>query len=100
MALPPQGRYSALAKQEEGIEAAVGEGVDETGLRRKWARMVRDVVEVALRIRRIQINRWRQHAVLHSEHCRSDLEGGSRTKRMTHDRLRRANRDRIGGLTE
>src|SRR5216684_6260920 len=100
MALPPQNWCSALAKQEEGIEAAVSEGVDKTGLRREGTCVIGNVIEVTLRIRRLQIDRWRQDAILHSEHCRSDLEGGGRAKGVAHHRLCRANGNGVGCLAK
>src|SRR6267143_3452663 len=78
MSGPPISSGPVLAEGQRRVGAAEAEGVRQRRLDVLLARLVRDVVEVAVRVGRLVVDRRRQHAVMQREHRgdRLDAAGG------------------------
>src|SRR5439155_1217238 len=76
---PPMSSGPVLAEGQRRVGAAEAEGVRQRRLDVLLARLVRDVVEVAVRVGRLVVDRGRQHAVIEREHRgdRLDAAGGA-----------------------
>src|SRR5579862_3737622 len=76
-----------LAQHDSGILAPEGDAVRYGVLEVHLARMPRDVIEVALRIRLVHVDRRRRHAVSHRQQCRSDARRAASSLGMTDQAL-------------
>ena len=63
-------------------------------------RVVRDVVEVALRVGLAVVDRRRQHPVAQREHAHDRLDRAGRSERVAHHRLRRRDGELVGVVAE
>src|SRR5207245_2569488 len=100
---PPPRRdplLEVLAKDERRVRAAEAEGVRQRDLDVLLARLVRHVVEVAVRIRRFVVDRRRQDAVVQCEHGRDRLHAAGGAEEVARHRLRGRDGEPPGVLAE
>src|ERR1700674_240080 len=85
---------------ERGVVAAEPERVREGHLGVRLASLVGDVVQVALRVRVVQVDRRRQQTAVEREHARGGLEGAGGAQQVTVDGFGRADRELVGVVAE
>src|SRR6267142_610754 len=86
---PPISSGPVLAEGQRRVGAAEAEGVRQRRLDVLLARLVRDVVEVAVRVGRLVVDRGRQHAVIEREHRGDRLDAAGGAEEVARHRLGR-----------
>lgn len=79
---------------------AKAEAIAQRSVDLHWACGVRNVIQVACRIGKLVIDRWRSRLVFDREYGRYGFDRSGSTEQVTCHRLRRADRDLVGVLAE